>query len=298
MACFHPLAAYKLGGQIHFGKRLSPLAQPLQLPCGQCVGCRLERSRQWATRIMFEAQLHDANCFITLTYAPEHLPNPPSLDYSHYQRFMKRLRKALGHPVRYFACGEYGDKYFRPHFHACLFGTDFPDRVLFGRSPSGHDLFRSSTLESAWPFGHVAIADLSFDSAAYVARYCMKKITGKQADDYYQWLDHGTGEIHQLTPEFARMSLKPGIGGRWFELYSSDVYSGHDYVVVNGRKCRPPRYFDRLLEKADPERYEAIKEAREARGKELAADNTPERLAVKETVKVAALNSLSPRGDL
>lgn len=298
MACYHPLKAYKLGGQIHFGTRLTSLSEPLQLPCGQCVGCRLERSRQWATRIMFEAQLHEANSFITLTYAPEHLPNPPSLNYRHYQLFMKKLRQALGHKVRYFCCGEYGDQFFRPHFHACIFGTDFPDRRLFSRSSTGHNLYRSALLESCWLFGHSAVADLSFESAAYVARYCMKKVTGDQSEDHYRWTDPNTGEVSQLQPEFARMSLKPGIGGKWFDLYSDDVYGGHDYVVVNGRQCRPPRYFDRLLEKRNPDLFESVKADRVERAKALEADNTPERLAVKEAVKFAALDQLVPRKTL
>lgn len=297
MACYHPLAAYKLGGQVHFGVPISSVAQTLQLPCGQCLGCRLERSRQWATRIMFESQLHDASTFITLTYSPENLPNPPSLDYRHFQLFMKRLRKALG-PLRYFAVGEYGADHFRPHFHACLFGTDFPDRQLHSRTRAGHNLYRSATLERAWPFGYSSCAELTFDSAAYVARYSLKKVNGDRAEDHYRWYDPDTGEVTQLQPEFARMSLKPGIGGRWFELYSSDVYDGHDYVVVNGRKCRPPRYFDKLLERTDPDRYAEVKAAREATGKKMAHENTPERLAVREAVREAALNQTSPRKTL
>ena len=183
MACFHPLSAYKLGGQIHFGTPTSSLCAPLKLPCGQCIGCRLERSRQWATRIMFESQLHEKNSFITLTYSNEHLPFPPSLDHRHFQLFMKRFRKEF--KLRYYMCGEYGDKFFRPHFHACLFGVDFKeDRVLVKRSPSGHDLYRSPTLERFWTFGQSAIGDLTFESAAYVARYVTKKITGDLAGDY------------------------------------------------------------------------------------------------------------------
>lgn len=115
------------------------------------------------------------------------------------------------------------------------------------------------------------------------------KITGEAAEAHYQWIDQDTGECTQLQPEFARMSLKPGIGGKWFDLYSSDVYAGHDYVVINGHKCRPPRYFDRLLEKHDPERHAELKDSRKATAARFEADNTPDRLAVKETVRAAAL---------
>lgn len=297
MACFHPLSAYRLAGQIHFGQPTSSLCAPLKLPCGQCIGCRLERSRQWATRIMFENQLHDQSCFITLTYANEHLPFPPSLDHRHFQLFMKRLRKAFG-PVRFYMCGEYGDEFFRPHFHACLFGLDFSeDRVLLRRSPSGNNLYRSPALERCWPFGHSSIGALTFESAAYVARYVTKKITGDQAHDHYTMVDDD-GVIYNLRPEYNCMSRRPGIGGRWFELYSSDVYRGHDYVVVNGRKCRPPRYFDRLLEKSDPDRHAEIKADRIKTAEAYASDNTPERLAVREEVTLAKYGQLSPRNTL
>lgn len=299
MACYHPLSAFKLGGQIHFGAPSSSLVQPLKLPCGQCIGCRLERSRQWATRIMFESQFHEENCFITLTYRDEDLPYPPSLDYRHFQLFMKRLRKQLGHKVRFYACGEYGDEYFRPHFHACLFGVDFySDRYFFNYSPSGKPLYRSPLLERCWTAGHSSIGDLTFESAAYVARYVTKKITGDVAPDYYQFVDSQTGEVFQLKPEFARMSLKPGIGGAWFDKYSSDVYKDHDYVIVRGRQCRPPRYFDRLLERVDPARFEEVKADRVKKAEKYAANNTADRLAVREEVQLAALGQLSPRNDL
>ncbi|ALS03700.1 VP4 [Gokushovirus WZ-2015a] len=298
MACFHPLKAFKLGGRVHFGTRTTPLAETLSLPCGQCIGCRLERSRQWATRIMFEAQLHEENCFITLTYNDQHLPNPPSLKYEDYQLFMKRLRKTLGHKVRFFACGEYGERTFRPHYHAVIFGHDFPDKVLFSRSDSGHDIFVSPSLQKCWGLGHTTVQDLEFNSAAYVAKYSLKKVTGEAAEAHYQWIDQETGECTQLQPEFARMSLKPGIGGKWFDLYNADVYAGHDYVIVNGHKCRPPRYFDRLLERRNPERFEEIKEERATRAKRLEGDNTPERLAVKEAVKEAQVERSIPRKTL
>lgn len=247
MACYHPLTAFKLGGQIHFGQPTSSLCQPLKLPCGQCIGCRLERSRQWATRILFESQLHEANSFLTLTYAEENLPYPPSLDHRHFQLFMKRLRKKLGFKVRYYMCGEYGGQTFRPHYHVCLFGAVFySDRVLNRNSGSGHPLYMSPTLDSCWTFGNAWIGDLTFESAAYVARYVTKKITGDAAEDHYRFVDVYTGEIFNLKPEYNVMSRRPGVGGKWFDLYSSDVYNGHDYVVVRGVKCRPPRYFDRL----------------------------------------------------
>jgi len=94
MACFHPLQAYQLDtGEIQFHD--SGRGHPLELPCGQCIGCRLERSRQWAIRCVHEASMHENNCFITLTYAPEYLPPDGGLIKSDFQKFIKRLRKSI-----------------------------------------------------------------------------------------------------------------------------------------------------------------------------------------------------------
>ena len=134
MTCYHPLECWRVDGQskLAFVKpREALIREKLEVPCGQCIGCRLERSRQWAVRCIHEAQLHKDNCFITLTYNDEHLPSPPSLSVRDFQLFMKRLRKRFGKGIRFFHCGEYGEKYGRPHYHACLFGFDFPDRVQF-----------------------------------------------------------------------------------------------------------------------------------------------------------------------
>lgn len=243
---------------------------------------------------MFESQFHAASSFITLTYDGQFVPNPPSLDYSHFQKFMKRLRKKYG-PLRFFMCGEYGPENLRPHFHACIFGTDFPDRSLHSRTRSGHDLFRSADLERLWPFGFSSVAELNFQTAAYVARYTLKKVTGDAAEAHYRYVDPDTGEVSFRTPEMARMSLKPGIGGPWFQKYAGDVFP-HDYVVINGHKCRPPRYFEKLLRRADPTEYEFIKSDRSAHPSSV--HNTDSRLAVREQVQLAALQQLSPRGNL
>lgn len=247
----------------------------------------------WATRIMFESQFHDSNSFITLTYDGDHLPDPPSLNYAHFQLFMKRLRKKLG-AIRFYMCGEYGDLNRRPHYHACIFGTDFPDRTFHNVLPSGYNLYRSAILENAWSYGYSSICDLSFDSAAYVARYCLKKITGDLAEEHYKYINPITGEISQLEPEFAHMSLKPGIGSAWFDKYKK--HSSHDYVVINGRRCKPPRYYDKLLKRADLSRLEQFKETRQYDAYLRRSDNTDPRLLVKEEIQLAALRQLPKRG--
>lgn len=290
MACYHPISAWhdRTTGSVDFSDR--GRGDRIDLPCGRCVGCRLERSRQWATRIMLEAKAHDQTSFLTLTYSDEHLPNPPSLQYKHYQDFMKRLRRRTGRPVRFFMCGEYGSNTFRPHYHACLFGEDFSaDRYLWSVTSAGHPLYRSPLLEELWPLGNTLIGNLSFESAAYVARYILKKVTGDLAADHYAWTDPDTGEVHQRTPEFCRMSLKPGIGATWYDKYKSDVVT-HDTVVINGVATKPPRYFDKLLKRSDPLAMEDAKDRRAFEGYGRRADNTDRRLADREEVTLAALN--------
>lgn len=262
----------------------------LQLPCGQCVGCRLERSRQWATRCLHEASLHSENAFITLTYDPANYPPGGSLDYSHFQKFLKRLRKQISpKPVRFYMCGEYGPELQRPHYHACLFGVDFPDKIPWKKTESGSTIYRSAFLERLWPFGFSSVGDVNFESAAYVARYIMKKITGDLAASHYENIDPDTGEIVSRVPEFTHMSLKPGIGRRWFEKWSSDIYP-HDYVVVRGKKSRPPRYYDILQAIKTPEAMESTRLERVLRGRVHVDDNTDERLAAREAVASARLN--------
>ena len=143
MTCYHPLTAYwaisKNGDRsITFDINKScGSGAVIKLPCGQCVGCRLERSRQWAVRCMHEASLYKRNCFITLTYSNEYLPPNMSLVKSDFQKFMKRLRKRCGSSVRYYYCGEYGENFGRPHYHAILFGFDFKDKVYWRQNTNG-----------------------------------------------------------------------------------------------------------------------------------------------------------------
>lgn len=230
-------------------------------------------------RIMHEAQMHDFSSFVTLTYDDEHLPYGNSLYYRDYQLFMKRLRKKF-RKARFFMCGEYGEQGGRPHFHACLFGVHFHDRYEWRTSPAGFSLYRSPLLESLWTLGAAEIGDLSFESAAYVARYCVKKVTGRAAESHYSRLVPETGEIIQLEPEFARMSLKPGIGGRWLEKYQSDVFP-HDAVNVNGVLCKPPRYYADKAKLSLSARAE-IETSRFLKAQACADDSTPDRLRVRE----------------
>ena len=259
---------------------------------GRCVGCRLERSRQWAVRCMHEASLYDFNSFVTLTYDNEHLPEYNSLDYKHFQDFMKRLRKRFsGTTIRFYMCGEYGDESLRPHYHACLFNCFFPDRRRRPGSNSGAILYTSEILSKLWPFGLSSIGDVTFESAAYVARYVLKKVTGDDADSHYRSIDPLTGEVSVRVPEFAHMSLKPGIGAGWFDKFGSDVFP-HDFVVSRGTEAKPPRFYDKLLHLRDPSMLEDVKYSRYTRAMLRQDDNSDERLAVRETVALAKLSNL------
>lgn len=286
MPCYHPLEAYQLtdGGIVFVERAGHDVARSLLLPCGQCVGCRLERSRQWAVRVMHEASLYDCNVFVTLTYSDECVPRDLSLRYRDFQLFMKRLRKQRG-AVRFYMCGEYGENFGRPHYHACLFNLDFPDKLHFRKTAAGN-LYTSAALSELWPYGFSLIGSVTFESAAYVARYCMAKVTGEHADAWYSVVDLQTGELSKRVAEFNHMSTRPGIGAPWFARFSADCYPRGD-CVVNGRRVRPPRYYDKLYEREDGEGMELVKYKRYLRGLQVSADSSIERLAVKEQVAAA-----------
>lgn len=299
MACYHPLTAYQCeDGSVVFSER-GNVSRRLQLPCGRCVGCRLDRSRQWAMRCVHEASLWPRNAFITLTYSDEHLPADQSLHYDHFQKFMKRLRKRFhgvgmdsqgDFPIRFYMAGEYGENFGRPHWHACLFNFDFEDKKAWMKTKSGSKIYRSKSLEELWPLGFSSIGEVNFQSAAYVARYIMKKVTGHRADEHYRIVT-SDGEIVERTPEFTKMSLKPGIGAGWYDKFKSDVYP-HDYVVINGKKVKPPRYYDSKFSREYPLEFEDIQYQRHLNALEFVSDNTDERLAVKEQVAIARLARL------
>jgi hypothetical protein len=287
--CYYPLTAYQcVSGAVVFAER-GDIVRTLQLPCGQCRGCRLERSRQWAIRCMHEAQMHTFNCFITLTYSDEYLSGLSSLVYRDFQLFMKRLRKRFSSTIiRFYMCGEYGEAFGRPHFHACLFGLDFPDKVYLSKSGAGSKIYRSKILEELWPFGFSSVGAVTFESAAYVARYVMKKVTGAQAEAHYYVTDKNTGECFNRVAEFCHMSLRPGIGATWLAKYGSDVYP-EGRVVVNGHNSFSPRYYDKLFAKLDPDAAELLAFGRELEGRARYADNTHERLVVKDQVAAARI---------
>lgn len=271
-------------------------------------------------RLVHENSLHTSSCFVTLTFSDSNLPKDGSLSVRHLQLFMKDLRNALvrgsapspgdaqaspgSFPrgfedlqpkaassqaplgrVRFFACGEYGERLRRPHYHVLLFGFGFPDKVLFKTSSSSSGPIRtyvSSFLSRLWPYGFSLIGDVTFESAAYVARYVTKKITGAMAAKHYG----------SLKPEFTVMSRRPGIGAGWLAKYGREVYRRDgSSVVVRGREVAPPRFYDSVLEKSDGVAYQHHKaiQRREAARVSKLPDSAPRRLCDRGTAEEGRL---------
>lgn len=308
VACFHPLTGRRqVDGTLKVLKEKyldrylpSPL---IQVACGQCIGCRQERARQWAVRCMHEAQTVESegwkqnppvlrsSCFITLTYNKKHLPADCGLDVEHWQKFAKRLRHTIG-PFRFLHCGEYGEDSYRPHYHAILFGEDFSwDRKPLKMSGQ-YQLYESPTLTKCWGKGFANIGDFSFDTANYVAGYVLKKQTGPHAEGYYERFDIITGEVYEIRAPYNTMSRNPGLGSKWFKKFKTDVYPS-DEVRINGRKTRPPSYYDNLLDREDPKALELIKLTRQSKAKKYAHNNTYERLRVREACRKQKLNKFT-----
>jgi hypothetical protein len=284
MSCFHPLYGFKSSSGKWLSKQTYYKQEPMTVPCGQCTGCRSEYSRQWALRNMHEASLYADNSFITLTYDKKNLPQNNSLEKKAFPKFIRSLRqKNKGTKIRYYACGEYGDNFGRPHYHAILFNY-FPDDCVHLKK----DLYTSKSLSDAWRHkGHVSVGNVTFQSAAYVSNYVQKKINGKQKIEHYTNTE--TGEWRE--PEFSLMSRKPGIGKKWFDKYYKDIYQiGKDGLHMNGKFMRPPKYYDTKYTEDFPELMEILKQNRIEKFEEIAHLFTPESLAAAERTHKARMS--------
>ena len=288
MPCYKPMIARRTPEGVKFmrqAKNERPWALrngKMLLPCGQCTGCRLERSRQWAMRCVHESKLHPVNCFITLTYNATYLPLSGSLQLPDFQKFMKRLRKRYApRKIRFYACGEYGEKLKRPHYHACLFNHDFEDKKQW-TVRNEIPLYTSQELSELWPYGHSSVGAVTFESAAYVARYIMKKVNGSQKEDSYG----------SRAQEFTVMSRRPGIGKDYYRKYRSDMYP-NDLCVMRYKEMKPPKYYDSLYELEDPKAMERIKAERIEKGIKKAIDKTADRLYAAQIVKEAQISRLT-----
>lgn len=349
MACYHPLKAFQIGltasgkadlkitdynathvqfisasGRWEAGydnfrsvRATDIVKEWITIPCGQCIGCRLDYSRQWANRLVLESQFHDDAYFITLTYNDAHLPTNHRIDEdtgelievatlvkSDLQKFLKRLRKHYPDcNLRFYAAGEYGDLHCRPHYHVIVFGLHLTD-LQFQYAKDGHAFYSSKALENVWseydfksgvyhPLGLINITDVSWQTCAYVARYVMKKRKGKDAAYY---------ELHCLTPEFVTMSLKPGIGADYYDKCKHKIYDFDSITIPAGEKvllAKPPRYFDKLYDIEYPEEMAAIRNTRKKRAEETqtvqlkkTSLNYIELLSVMEEQKSASIKKL------
>lgn len=280
MSCTHPRQVYQhrfAKGKVLFQQKYASqpsLYKPLQIPCGQCIKCRLKHAHEWGMRCMFESTLHEQNSFITLTYNDENLPKNSNLERRDFQLFMKRLRKKFtGVTIRNFYCGEYGGKLGRPHFHAILFGLDFSDKVFHSKSKSGFPQYFSQVLSDTWGKGFCTIGDVVYRTCAYVAQYVLKKKTGEQSVTHYDYVDPVTFEVFKRTPEFSQPSLGKAIGKGWYELWKDDVFPS-DTVIIDEKERKPPRLFLSLYELENPVAAQIIKDNRaqaalDAQSKEL-----------------------------
>ncbi|AXH74859.1 MAG: replication initiator protein [Microviridae sp.] len=299
MACYSPITGYMAKTPNATGKRsivfnrsAGFIDKEVQLPCGNCIGCRIDKSRMWAIRCVHESKMHKKNCFVTLTYKDEELPEDMSLNKKHLQDFFKRLRANYG-PFRYYASGEYGDNTKRPHYHVLFFGIDFSeDRKKFSQSKNGDTTYKSELLSRTWGFGLCDIGSFNYSSAAYVARYIVKKMSGDFADSAYSRYDSRTGECFRVAPEFSLMSRNPGIGSTWYDKYKTDVFPS-DFLVHKGKKHPVPRYYADKLQKEEKPVYENIKLNRKIAQLKEKPNNTPDRLAVRETCKKAQIKQLT-----
>lgn len=313
MGCFSPLKGWKdaATGGITF-KRAESAATRMEVACGQCLGCRLDYSRMWSMRIVHEAsfllELGRDSSFVTLTYSDDQMPQDWSLHKDHFQRFMKRLRKASAERIRFFHVGEYGSvcrhgrqaddcdfcSVGRPHYHAILFGKTFEDLEVY-RTSEKRDFFTSKILQHIWGHGFVDVGDVTMQSAGYVARYCLKKVTGQNAPEWYENVDDD-GVVHKMQQDYATMSRRPGIGADWLKKFSSDCFPS-DEVPVPGVGVIPkvPRYYVGLFEKVDSFNESIVADMKEERKRwrfENIGEFSAERLKSKYIVKKRQIESL------
>lgn len=308
MTCYKPLKAWAPlsnveGGRFVFDatKALNP-DHPVKIPCGRCIGCRQDRVSDWMVRCVHESKVHESSWFVTLTYDDDHVPHDFSVKLQDVQRFMKRLRKRFGKGVRFLACGEYGERTLRPHYHFLLFNLSFPD-LKFYVERDGYRVFKSDALAEVWPFGLHEIGSVTSESAGYCSQYVQKKRTGPVADDHYFRVSPVDGQAYRVAPEFGTMSRRPGLGYEWFQRFASDVFPC-DHVVLNGTPRRTPVFYTKLLSEPEADRVKRLRKrlglrysgdhsGEHFRSAEKAGEHrTPDRLAVREFIHDSRLKRL------
>jgi hypothetical protein len=250
-------------------------------PCGSCHPCRIHKQQEWVIRCLHEAARYPVNTFITLTYDNEHLPAGGNLCKRDWQLFIDRLRKHYRYNfdvpnVRYFGCGEYGGQTKRPHYHAILFGIDFPDKQPFSER-NGIVAYRSELLSQLWGNGNIDLSDATPGAIGYISGYGAKALVGERTWSFELELGHptadqladpeylamrelkmrsqqtierrdnmviadlNTGELTERVPEFLLVSRRPGIGRHWLDHHAPDIFKG--FVHHNGGSYPIPAYY-------------------------------------------------------
>lgn len=287
MACYHTLTAWKsreLTSKRRFGVTFRATEgwkdKPVDLPCGKCIGCRLRRAQDWGNRVMHELKHSGLSSFITLTYDDEHLPPGGTLRVDDLQRFWKRLRKKHGR-IRYFACGEYGERTNRPHYHAIAFGYWPEHRVSLPRQ--GLPLYRSRDLEELWPYGHSSFGEVTRENAVYIAKYTLGKY-----DDQGQLKDFGGRTVPYLT-----MSLRPGIGHNYAREHARALARFDGIRLRGGHLAALPRYYETVMDRYDPSLARGLKTRRVEKAR-AHLDDTPNDAPLpgqKEQVTLSRVNA-------
>lgn len=294
MACYNPTFAWKTrrihpntGKPVYSTKPTDAInvQDPVTWPCGKCIGCHARRAQEWGIRGMHEAHMHERNSFLTLTYNPHTLPKDGSLKPDHLRDFIKRMRDRIDPvKIKYLACGEYGPKGGRPHYHLCIYGYAFPDMEENGTSPKGLKIYKSKLLKELWPLGRHTVQEANYQTACYVAKYTHK----------YN-LQRGKIKANEgLTEEFSRQSN--GLGLAFFERFMSDMYPRDEVAVRKDVNTivivKPPRYYDKKYEEIHPAEFALLKRKRVQKAYANRADNTPDRLSVKEEIRLLRAREL------
>lgn len=298
----------------------------LQVPCQSCIGCKLDRSRDWALRCVHEGYYYDErNLFLSLTFNPECINPEGTLVKSDWTKFIDKARQAFivrkgeliddeTRFIRYFHCGEYGALGDRPHHHAILFNFR-PSDLEYVTTRNGYRLYRSEKLEECWSkpitaeeyhlynprdcyqregktyvrLGFITIGELTWETAAYTARYILKK--QGRAGENYQHTDTTTGEVTDRIQEYVTMSNRPGLGQRWIKEFYLDFYP-HNYILHKGRRLKPPKYYDKWMEANQPEIMEGVKCKKQQQAKHRALTVTQKQLMAEEAIKLKQVEKL------
>ena len=293
MPCYHPLKAFKVRPETrdqsakyviashkleHVNYKGQSYYESIDIPCGKCIGCRLEYSKQWANRIMLESKTSNNIWGINLTYNNDNIPikHPidletgevitsiecPTLKEKDVQDFLKRLRMNMFRKygtksIRYAYAGEYGEQRQRPHYHLIVFNCPIKDLKEVRKSKKNFPMYESEEISKTWGKGLVTINEVSWDYSAYVARYIMKKQKGQGSKEYYDSIGR--------EKEYFRTSRRPGLGKEYYNLNKDKIYDT-DEIFLGKRdkvlKLKPAKYYDKLFDVEDHERMQEIKENR------------------------------------